>query len=64
MNYFRRGSKALLTRVYPSTGNPNEWGDKVHNITVSEALRTRGKDAVSVIEKEVGQMIEKKEGRQ
>ena len=30
------------------------------NISVDEALRTRGKDAETVIQKEVGQMIEKK----
>ena len=37
-----------------------EWTDHVFNISVNEALRTRGKDAETVIEKELGQMLAKK----
>ena len=57
MNFFRKG--ALLTRVYHPRDS-DEWEHKVLNISVSTALRTRGSDAVSVIEKELKQMITKK----
>ena len=36
------------------------WTDHVFNISVNEALRTRGKNAESVIEKEFGLMLTKK----
>ena len=60
MNYFRngKGGAALLTRNYDGDGV--DWGDHVLNISVNEALRTRGDAAVSVIEKELTQMISKK----
>ena len=52
MNFFRNGSgTALLTRNYDGDGA--DWGDYVLNISVNEALRTRGDAALSVIEKEV-----------
>lgn len=37
-----------------------DWGEYVFNISVNDALRTRGDAALSVIEKELGQMIKKK----
>lgn len=60
MTYFRggNGGLALLTRDY--SGDGKDWGEHVFNISVNEALRTRGDAAVSVIEKELGQMINKK----
>ena len=60
INYFRngKGGAALLTRNYDGDGV--DWGDHVLNISVNEALRTRGDAAVSVIEKELTQMISKK----
>ena len=60
MQFFRKGVNggALLTRVYEETGV--DWTDHVFNISVNGALRTRGKDAESVIEKELGQMLTKK----
>ena len=60
MNMFRgdRHGVALLTRNYNSTGG--DWREYVMNISVNEALRTRGKDAEYVILKELEQMIEKK----
>ena len=59
MNFFRSGSgTALLTRNY--NGDGTDWGDYVLNISVNEALRTRGDAALSVIEKELKQMIDKK----
>ena len=60
MDMFRRDRRGavLLTRNYdPAGGN---WSEYVLNISVNEALRTRGKVAESVILKELGQMIEKK----
>ena len=48
---------ALLTRDY--SGDGEHWGEYIFNISVNEALRTRGDAAVSVIEKELGQMIAK-----
>ena len=60
MNMFRgdRHGAALLTRNYNSTGE--DWREYVMNISVNEALRTRGKDAECVILKEFEQMVEKK----
>ena len=59
MDFFRNGDgTALLTRNYDGDGT--EWGDFVFNISVNEALRTRGDAAVTVIEKELRQMIDKK----
>ena len=60
MQLFRKGVNggALLTRLYIEPGE--DWGEHVFNISVKEALRTRGKDAERVIEKELGQMITKK----
>ena len=59
MNFFRNGSgTALLTRDYDGDGA--DWGDYVLNLSVNEALRTRGDAALSVIEKELKQMIDKK----
>ena len=59
MDFFRNGDRtALLTRNYDGDGA--EWGDFVFNISVNEALRTRGDAAVTVIEKELRQMIDKK----
>ena len=60
MDMFRgdKQTAALLTRNYDSAGG--NWGEYVMNISVNEALRTRGKDAETVIQKELGQMIEKK----
>jgi hypothetical protein len=60
MDMFRgdKQTAALLTRNYDSAGG--DWGEYVMNISVNEALRTRGKDAETVIQKELGQMIEKK----
>lgn len=60
MDMFRsdKHSAALLTRNYDSAGG--DWGEFVLNISVNEALRTRGKDAESVIQKELSQMITKK----
>ena len=59
MDFFRmRSGSALLTRNYEGDGA--DWGDHVLNISVNEALRTRGDAAVSVIEKELRQMIDKK----
>ena len=54
MQFFRKGvdGGALLTRVY--TEQRVDWTDHVFNISVNEALRTRGKNAESVIEKELG----------
>ena len=59
MSYFRGGDGevALLTRDY--SGDGEHWGEHIFNISVNEALRTRGDAAVSVIEKELGQMIAK-----
>ena len=52
MDFFRNGDRtALLTRNYDGDGA--EWGDFVFNISVNEALRTRGDAAVTVIEKEL-----------
>ena len=48
---------ALLTRDY--SGDGEHWGEYIFNISVNEALRTRVDAAVSVIEKELGQMIAK-----
>lgn len=58
--FFRRGVNggALLTRVHSETRV--NWTDHVFNISVNEALRTRGKNAESVIEKELGQMLTNK----
>ena len=57
MDFFRmRSGSALLTRNYEGDGS--DWGDHVLNISVNEALRTRGDAAVSVIEKELRQMME------
>ena len=59
MDFFRNGSgTALLTRNYDGDGT--DWGDYVPNISVNDALRTRGDAALSVIEKELKQMIDKK----
>ena len=60
MSYFREGDGevALLTRDY--SGDGGHWGEYVSTISVNQALRTRGDAAVSVIEKELGQMIAKK----
>ena len=59
MDFFRvKSGTALLTRSYEGDGA--EWGDYVFNISVNEALRTRGDAAVSVIQKEPQQMIDKK----
>ena len=60
MHLFRgnRLGSALLTRNYNSAGG--DWGEHVLNISVNQALRTRGKDAEKVIQKELSQMIEKK----
>lgn len=60
MDMFRgdRHGAALLTRNYNSVGG--DWKEYVLNISVNEALRTRGKEAESVILKELGQMLEKK----
>ena len=60
LNFFRsgRGGAALLARNYDGRGE--DWGDYVFNISVNEALRTRGDAAVSVIEKELSQMLSKK----
>ena len=59
MDFFRaKSGAALLTRNYDGDGV--EWGDHVLNISVNEALRTRGDAAVSVIEKELKQMIDKR----
>ena len=59
LTYFRGGvgEVALLTR--DSSGDGEHWGEYIFNISVNEALRTRGDAAVSVIEKELGQMIAK-----
>ena len=60
MDMFRsdKHGTALLTRNYDSAGG--DWGEFVLNISVNEALRTRGKDAETVIKKELSQMIAKK----
>ena len=60
MRHFRggNGGLALLTRDYSRDGK--DWGGHVFNISVNETLRTRGDAAVSVIEKELRQMINKK----
>ena len=59
MNFFRNGGgTALLTRNYDGDGA--DWGDYVLNISINEALRTRGDAALSVIEKELKQIIDKK----
>ena len=59
MNFFRNGSGAvLLTCNYDGDGA--DWGDYVLNISVNKALRTRGDAALSVIEMELKQMIDKK----
>ena len=60
MSMFRsdKHGTALLTRNYDSAGG--DWGEFVLNISVNEALRTRGKDAETVIKKELSQMIAKK----
>ena len=57
---FRKGVNrgALLTRLYIEPGT--DWKERVLNISVNEALRTRGKDAEVVIMKELGQMLRKK----
>ena len=56
MNFFRNGSGTeLLTRNY--NGDGADWGDYVLNTSVNEVLRTRGDAALSVIEKEMKQMI-------
>ena len=41
-----RDGDALLTRNYNSVGG--DWNEYVLNISVNEALRTRGKDAVDL----------------
>ena len=60
MDMFRgdRHKAALFTRNYNSVGG--DWKEYVLNISVNEALRTRGKEAESVKLKELGQMLEKK----
>ena len=60
MDMFRsdKQSMALLTRNYDSAGG--DWGEFVLNISVNDALRTRGKDVETVIQKELSQMIAKK----
>ena len=60
MQYFRTGANggALLTRLYIEPGA--DWVERIFNISVNEALRTRGKDAERVIEKKLGQMLTKK----
>ena len=47
MTYFRGGvgEVALLTRDY--SGDGEHWGEYIFNISVNEALRTRGDAAVS-----------------
>ena len=59
MSYLRGGGGevALLTRDY--SGDGEHWGEYIFNISVNEALRTRVDAAVSVIEKELRQMIAK-----
>ena len=60
MNMFRsdKDGTAFLTRNYDSA--EGDWGEFVLNVSVNEALRTRGKDAETVIEKELSQIIAKK----
>ena len=60
MDMFRgaKNGAALLTRNYDSAGG--EWSEYVLNISVNEALQTRGRGAETVIQKELNQMIEKK----
>ena len=59
IDFFRNGKgTALLTRNY--NGDGTDWGDYVLNISMNEALRTRGDAAVDVIEKELRQMVDKK----
>ena len=60
MQMYRNGVNggALLTRLYIEPGT--DWKERVLNISVNEALRTRGKDAEMVIMKELGQMLRKK----
>ena len=60
MDMFRRDRRGavFLNRNYDSVGG--DWSEYVLNISVNEALRTRGKDAEVVILKELSQMIEKK----
>ena len=60
MQVFRKGASgnALQTRLYIEPGE--DWSERVFNISVNKALRTRGKDAERVIEKELGQMLTKK----
>ena len=60
MDMFRsdKHGAALLTRNYDSAGG--DWGEFVLNISVNEALRTRGKDTETVIQKELSHMVAKK----
>ena len=60
MQFFRKEANgaALLTRLYVEPGV--DWTDYVFNISVNEALRTCGKNAESIIEKELGQVLTKK----
>ena len=60
MQIFRKGVNggALLTRLYIEHGT--NWRERVFNISVNEALRTRGRDAETVIMKELGQILRKK----
>ena len=58
MDLFRGNRHALLTRNYDSANG--NWEERVFNISVNAALRTRGKDAECVILKELNQMITKK----
>lgn len=44
----------------PFTLDTPEWEERVFNISVNVALKTREKDAETVIEKELNQMISKK----
>ena len=57
MDMFRTGKRGtvLFTQNYDSAGG--DWGEFVLNISVNEALRTRGKDAEAVMQKELSQML-------
>ena len=60
MQMFRKGVNGgvLLTRLYIEHGT--DWRERVFNISVNEALRTRGRDTETVIIKELGQRLRKK----
>ena len=62
LDFFRRGGTdlALMSKEVMRSVRCTNSEERVMNITVREAIRTRGEEAERVIMKELGQMINKK----